>query len=443
MSDVVFGMVLQGGPVMGSRVLDVRLAKELVSRGYPVHVWWAVDRQRPSPFGRKIRERWLFHCARYPRVFPIGLPRPVPDAFGRLLTRVVPHDVLMGYAQHRPKLIRMLMKGFLERVCMGVETDRFMAPRFAREIVKTGVTHMLPMVAPLAPWPLAARARLDRPLKVLVSFKGYEVAANYAREFGLEQRFYEALREAVEASDFPAVAISNDYAQRVSRELDIPLDDLHVIHPGVPKPMSIEPDATRDVLKRVLPDCRGEMPLVSYFGRQDAEKGIDLLLYAAAILQHRGRPVRLVVCGPTLHGNWYAEACKEIAENLRIDVHWCGYVPNEVRAALYAGSDVVVYPSIFREPFGMVPVEAMSYGTPVVVPDTGGITEAIEAEGRRGGVIFRSWDSGDLADKIATVLDDAALRKRLSEAGPHVARYYSVARMTDRMLEHMGLPLRR
>ena len=442
MSDVVFGMILQGGPLMGSRVRDVRLAGELVKRGYPVHVWWAAERARRDPLPASVRQRWLFHIARYLRLTPVGLPRPVPDAIGRLLSRITPGDFMIRYAQRRPRMIRTLMKGFLGRICAGVETDRFITPRFARELRAAGVTHLMPMVSPLAPWALAARARLERPPKVLVTFMGYEVAANYAREFGLEERFYEVLRTSARASDFPPVVLSRDYARRVSRELDIPLDDLRIIHPGIPEPMPLEPGRARDLLEQDFPGLRDDVPLVTFFGRQDAEKGIDLLLYAAAILGRRGTAVQLVVCGPTLHGESYADACRQIAQNLRLDAHFSGYVSDEVRAALFVRSDVVVCPSIFYEPFGMVPVEAMSYGTPAVVPDTGGIVEAIEAEGQSGGVTFRSWDSGDLADKIARVLTDDALRGRLSEAGPHVARYYSVERMTDRVLEHMGLPPR-
>jgi glycosyltransferase involved in cell wall biosynthesis len=179
---------------------------------------------------------------------------------------------------------------------------------------------------------------------------------------------------------------------------------------------------------------------VSYIGRQDSEKGIDLLVYAAKILEHRGLPVQLAICGSTCFGDHYREAVRQIAEHLRLTIHHAHQVPESVRNALYAHSRCVVYPPIHREPFGLVAVEAMSYGTPVIVPDQGGIVEAIEANGRRGGLTFRAWDSGDLALQLERILTDDDLHRRLSDDSRCVAAHFSVQRMTDAVLGHMGLP---
>ena len=53
--------------------------------------------------------------------------------------------------------------------------------------------------------------------------------------------------------------------------------------------------------------------------------------------------------------------------------------------------------------------------------------------------MFRCWDSGDLADRIEQLFDDEVLYQRLASAAPRVADYYSVARLADRMLAHLGL----
>jgi glycosyltransferase involved in cell wall biosynthesis len=98
-----------------------------------------------------------------------------------------------------------------------------------------------------------------------------------------------------------------------------------------------------------------------------------------------------------------------------------------------------VYPSIHREPFGLVAAEAMSHGTPVVVPDQGGITEVVEVEGRRGGLTFKSWDSGDLADQLARLLSDEGLYQELRQNARGVAEYFSVDRLVERVLHHLKL----
>jgi glycosyltransferase involved in cell wall biosynthesis len=182
--------------------------------------------------------------------------------------------------------------------------------------------------------------------------------------------------------------------------------------------------------------------MVTYFGRQDSEKGIDLLLYAVKLLQDQGIKMQLVACGGSSFGLKYREVCEQIAGHLRVKVLWKRRITDAERAALYAFSRCVVYPSIHREPFGMVAPEAMSHGTPVLVPDQGGITEAIACNGTAGGLKFKSWDTADLAGQLKRLLTDDALHGELAKNAPIVAANFSVARMTGRVLEHLGLPMR-
>src|SRR4249920_448511 len=60
-----FGFILVGGALTGAQVRDVRLANELVRRGYPVHVWWAFDWPRDGRLDPAIEQRWLFSSPRY------------------------------------------------------------------------------------------------------------------------------------------------------------------------------------------------------------------------------------------------------------------------------------------------------------------------------------------------------------------------------------------
>jgi glycosyltransferase involved in cell wall biosynthesis len=110
-----------------------------------------------------------------------------------------------------------------------------------------------------------------------------------------------------------------------------------------------------------------------------------------------------------------------------------------MRDALFAYSRCIVYPSIHREPFGMVAAEAMSHGTPVLVPDIGGITESIEVDGVCGGLKFKSWDSADLARQLERLLTDDALHRDLAANTRPIAANFTVEKMTDRVLEHLGL----
>ncbi|MGE5607891.1 MAG: glycosyltransferase family 4 protein, partial [Bacillota bacterium] len=146
-----------------------------------------------------------------------------------------------------------------------------------------------------------------------------------------------------------------------------------------------------------------------------------------------------VVCGGSSFGQRYRDVIKHIAQHLRVQIHHRRRIPGEMRDALYAYSRCIVYPSIHREPFGMVAAEAMSYGTPVIVPDSGGITEVIQWEGRRGGLTFRSWDSADLAKQLERMLTDDQLHRELAANTREIAANFTVDRMTDQVLEHLGI----
>ena len=157
------------------------------------------------------------------------------------------------------------------------------------------------------------------------------------------------------------------------------------------------------------------------------------------MLEQRGLRMQLVICGGTSFGQRYRDVVKHIAEHLRLRIHHRRRIPAEMRDALYAYSRCIVYPSIHREPFGMVAVEAMSHGTPVIVPDQGGIAEAIGHDGKVGGLTFRSWDSADLCAQIERMLTDDALHAELAANTRDIASNFTVSAMADRVLDHMGI----
>ncbi len=438
-TEPVFGFLLFGGPLSGAMIRDIRLANELKARGYGVHVWWAMDWTKSSPLRPDIPQRWLFNGLRYAS-WP-GLGRP-GDLSGRLMTRYFHEKNRLRHAQKRPAILKRVMEGLVRRVCASVETDRPLLKRFGAELTSAGVTHVLPMLGILGPWAAAARAHVPHRLRYLVTFQGYELYVNFAKAIHCEQQLYERLQQTVRDSDWPAIAVSEDYLKRVVEDIGVPAESLRAIPPGIPTDFTYDRARAPDQIAAGFVEYRPGVPLVTFLGRRDAEKGIDLLLYAASILRQRGLDFQLAVCGPTLFGDHYGRVCRQLATDLRCPVMWRNQVPDELRSALFAGSRFIVYPSIHREPFGMVAVEAMAHETPAIVPDYGGIASAIEGNGAVGGLRFRTWDSAHLAEQMQRLLTDDDLHRKLSEAGPRVAAHYSVANMTDRVLAHIDVPAR-
>lgn len=437
----VFGFILFGGPLSGAMVRDARLANELAQRGYRVHVWWAMERSDRITLDERITQHWLFHGMRYFTLPYCGdMARGLRDRFGQITASLFHEKNRTQMVQKRPWILDRLMMRTMHLICDGVERDAPVVRRFAAQLEAAGVTHMLPMLGMLCPWIEAARRYMHHPPKYCVTFQGYELYANYARRAGLSEMLYQRLREMVERSDYPAIAVSADYRKRVIDEIGVSADQLVAIPPGVP---AASPEWTRESarswLRQHLRAWDPERPLVSFVGRQDSEKGIDLLLYAATILRTRGIDVQLAICGPTLFGGEYGRVCRQIAENLRCPVIWKRYISEQMRGALFAGSDCVVYPSIHREPFGMVAAEVMAHGTPVLVPAYGGVADVVEANGACGGLRFDVWDSGDLAKQLARLLEDRALWQRLANEGPRAAAYFSIPNLADRVLAHLQL----
>jgi len=152
-------------------------------------------------------------------------------------------------------------------------------------------------------------------------------------------------------------------------------------------------------------------------GRLDREKGIAVLLEAFAAARRRLPAVRLVIAGK---GALETEL-RERASHLGVDqsVVFTGYVAGGVLGHVYHCSDVLVVPSLY-EPFGIVALEGMICGLPVIASATGGLTEIVE-DGVSG-LLFRPGDAGELAERLATVLSDRGLCGRLGEAGKQRAR---------------------
>lgn len=440
MSDAqpVFGMIFFGGSLSGALVRDIRLANELSRRGYRVVVWWVMDTLDRAPLDEKIEQHLLVNGIRY---YGRNM-RWLWGALGGALGLVTSQAWRERKGQKQPRVLEKIMRNWMRLVARGVEHDRPVLNRFAGQLRQSGVTHLLPMLSVLGTYGLAAQKQLgEQAPKQLITYQGYELYVNYARMAGLEveQQVVQRLREVAEASPWRAIAVSEDYADRVHEDLGLARDRMTAIPPGVPTQATMSRDDADRLVRKELVHTLPDVPIVTYLGRQDTEKGLDLLLYAVNILRRQGVNVQLVIAGPTLFGRAYRRVMRQIMLDLRLPMTWLDHVDEQSRAALFAGSRCVVYPSIHREPFGMVPVEAGAFGTPCVVPDFGGVSQAITDGKHDCGLRFRVFDSGDLARQIQRLIEDDVLWKRLSDNGPLVAKYHSVENLADRVLAHMGV----
>lgn len=434
----VFASILLGGARTGALIRELRLINELSRRGYQCHIFWAFERSYDVKIDAAIQQHWLCHCGRFAGLsHALGnrIGRVIENRAGMLLSRLGGAWAQELVRQKLPGLVRFELSRTVAAISRGISSDQPLINRFTRQLQHAGVTHVLPMLGILAPFAQAARENGAR-IRYAVILQGYELYVNLGDD-AYRQAAVNCIRDTIRASDFPPMTVSRWYAERIEREVGIPADDFSMITPGVPTDGPIEPAQAWELVQSQLSIDPG-IPMITYLGRQDSEKGIDLLLYAARMLKERGHRVQVVICGPETFGK-YRKACEDIAGHLEIPALFTGYVSSELRQAIMQCSHCVVYPSIHGEPFGMVPVEAMACGTPAIVPDMGGVAELVRRGSLRGGVNFRSWDSGDLASRLETLLTDHALHRELSANAQEVASHYSISNVADRTLEHLGI----
>lgn len=152
-----------------------------------------------------------------------------------------------------------------------------------------------------------------------------------------------------------------------------------------------------------------------FVGRLERRKGVDVLLDAVGVLVGEGLDVALTLVGPdsaaTETGSTYREAfLSEASAEVAARVQFAGPVSDARLHELLAGADVVVQPSRY-ESHGIVLVEAMMFGRPIVTTTGGGIPEVVERDGNA--LLAEPGDVASLVAALRTVVGSAELRGRL------------------------------
>ncbi len=160
-------------------------------------------------------------------------------------------------------------------------------------------------------------------------------------------------------------------------------------------------------------------PAIGFLGRMDEpRKGLPILLEAFAGIRARVPEATLVLIGP---GD-VDEVLADLPAALRAGIVVLGRLGEEEKARALASLDVYVAPNTGGESFGIVLLEAMAAGTPVIASDLDAFARVLD--GGRCGALFPVGDSVALADAVITLLEDEEARARLVEAGSRRAEAY-------------------
>ncbi|MFH1284847.1 MAG: glycosyltransferase family 1 protein [Candidatus Peregrinibacteria bacterium] len=158
-------------------------------------------------------------------------------------------------------------------------------------------------------------------------------------------------------------------------------------------------------------------PYILFLGTIEPRKNLKMLIDAFSELKaEHNIPHRLVLAGEI---GWKSgEILKKT--HLRKDIILTGYVTEEEKAALYAGTDMFVYPSIY-EGFGLPPLEAMSYGIPVICSTGGSLKEIFSDHA----LTFSPADKDSLKAHILSLINNPHLKTQLSDSGKTYASTFT------------------
>mgnify|MGYP001404825185 CR=1 FL=1 len=206
--------------------------------------------------------------------------------------------------------------------------------------------------------------------------------------------------------------------------------NVHVIPAGVDLEMFRPMDQTRARQALGLSETR----VILYVGRLEPLKGVDLLINAVPLLGDLG-DTRLMVVGGQPGKDKELRRLKVLTSRLGIQkrVTFTGAVKQAELPNYYNAADVFVLPSYY-ESFGLVALEAMACGTPVVVSRVGGLKTFVR-DGETGYLI--PWRTPEpFAQRMDVLLANPALRKTMGKAARAKAQEMSWSVVADRMSDY-------
>jgi glycosyltransferase involved in cell wall biosynthesis len=213
------------------------------------------------------------------------------------------------------------------------------------------------------------------------------------------------------------IAISQDIKDRAQRDLRCHTK-IEVIHYGLTPPQ-FEPKSRQEL--GIPPD---EVVLISV-GRLIKRKALGDVLLALSRLEARRFRLLIVGDGPE------EEHLRDLAQRLGISsqVDFMGAIWGARKFQYLAAADMFVLPSI-HEGFGLVFLEAMHCGLPVIASSSGGQTDFLE-EGKTG-FLIPVGDAQGLAEAILRVANDDGLRRQISEFNKEYVRRFHISHVAER-----------
>ncbi|MBM1154261.1 glycosyltransferase family 4 protein [archaeon] len=206
------------------------------------------------------------------------------------------------------------------------------------------------------------------------------------------------------------ITTSNQMRKEVCSVFQLPEQKVRIIPNGIDVSRVLRGCDPQKALQRVGVPLSASVVL--FVGRLVHQKGVEYLVRAFPKILRENPDAWLVIVGDGPLRSRLEDLSKEL--QISHSVRFTGFIPDELLAGLLHAAAVLVVPSVY-EPFGIVALEGMAAGTPVVVSKVGGLAEIVEHE--QSGLWVYPEDSESIAWGVCRVLSDPDLRTRLIRGG--------------------------
>jgi len=231
-------------------------------------------------------------------------------------------------------------------------------------------------------------------------------------------------REAIEACDV-ITGCSQMMTEEIVKRHPFCVGRTRILYNGV-NIESFQPYWNRTREREALRKENGfsEGPIILYVGRLVEEKGVHLLIEAFERVHPAVPNAKLLIVGSRTFSDErptpYIESLRKKAEGFEKYIHFIGHVSHKDISRYYLMSDIVAFPSLWREPFGLVVVEAMASGLPVVAFDQGGPAEIIQ-NGKDGILVPKEKGLEGFTEALMQLIKNPALREKIGREARQTA----------------------
>lgn len=311
----------------------------------------------------------------------------------------------LEYSHRVNEKINELLKKFAIDVIEG--------PNFSGEAFIYSLFRKIPLVT-----------RLHTPFSEVIGLAGWNKSADLSLSCYLENA-------TILRSD-ALLSSTNKHAEVISKEAGLFHGKINIIPLGVPLP-KIDPDITNGLT-------------VLYVGRLERRKGAHILIKSiplvlrkvpGAIFNITGRDTfstsNYMAFSGSKTESFKAKLLGDLPEEYRRNVNFLGHVEDERLSVCYSACDLFVAPSLY-ESFGLIYIEAMSRGKPVIGCRTGGVPEVVADQ--KTGLLVPPGDHVALADAIISLLKDKERREEMGKAArKHVEANFTREKMVEKTVE--------